>query len=491
MPTLRFAAQAMLACLLTAGAVRAADYTEVRVESVRLLDQGISAYNRGDFPAAVESLRKSAGLALNSFRAHYYLGLALAADRRLNDAVDALEIALDLEPANVQALVAMGDARLGQGDPDEAAASFARALKLRSEFPAALDGIARVYESRGESDRAVEFFRRAIASNKGYAESYAHLGKLHLREGRLGEAVQLFREAVSIRTDFAFGYNGLAQAYSRLGLQSDALVAVAKAIELEPRSPDHQVALGNINLEAELLNRADAAFRKALELDPGFPDARLGLSETARRRGDYAAAVQELDSALTDDRMDSLTRERLLTRRAVLAREGEQAAKFEADLQSGSASPESLRGLAAILAGRREWARAAELLSGLDNLGIERERYAYYLLKAGRRRQAYDIYSGLAQNTPRADLEINAGVAMSGLGNDPEASAAYRRALALDPANVRAQLYLANSLVRMGRNGEAATIYRQFLAVRPDGAAAERVKKILDAIAPAATEAKP
>lgn len=490
MRVLRHASLAIAACLL-ASAARGGDYTEVRMEAQRLLEQGIAAYNRGDFPVAVENLKKAANLALNNFRANYYLGLALTGDRRFDAAVEALEVAIDLEPANVQALVAMGDARLKQGDTDEAVAAFARGLKLRSEFPAALDGIARVCEARGEVDRAVEFYRRAIASNKGYAEAYAHLGKLYLREGRLGEAVQLLREAVSIRTDFAYGYNGLAQAYSRLGLQGDALVSVAKAIELEPRTPDHRAALGAIELDVDLLTRAEASFRKALELDPAYPEARIGLSEVARRRGDYSTALQELDTALADERTDSVTHARIQERRDKIAAESERAAKFEAELAAGTASPESIRGLAAILANRREWTRAAELQGGLENSGVERERYAYYLLKSGRKRVAHEIYAELAKAGPRADLEINCGVAMAGLGNDAEAVTAYRRALEIEPANVRARLYLANSLVRLGRTAEAAGIYREYLAGTPDGAAAERVKKILDAIAPAAAEAKP
>jgi cytochrome c-type biogenesis protein CcmH/NrfG len=59
------------------------------------------------------------------------------------------------------------------------------------------------------------------------------------------------------------------------------------------------------------------------------------------------------------------------------------------------------------------------------------------------------------------------------------------RALAAEPGNLRARLYLANSLVRLGRDAEAATRYREFLAGSPEGAAAERVRKILDRLAPA------
>ena len=44
--------------------------------------QGVSAFNRGEYPTAVSKLRECASIALNSFRAHYYLGLALIGERQ-------------------------------------------------------------------------------------------------------------------------------------------------------------------------------------------------------------------------------------------------------------------------------------------------------------------------------------------------------------------------------------------------------------------------
>ena len=71
---------------------------DVRVEAYRLLNQGVAAYKRGDYAMAAEKLQRSAGMALNNFRAHYYLGLALIGDRRYADSIEALTVALDLDP---------------------------------------------------------------------------------------------------------------------------------------------------------------------------------------------------------------------------------------------------------------------------------------------------------------------------------------------------------------------------------------------------------
>jgi len=111
---------ALLAALAPAGLVppaRAGKAAEVRTSSFELLNEGVAAYRRGDFAVAVDRLTLSAGMALNSFRAYYYLGLALIGDRRYSDALEALEIALDLDPNHFQAIVATGDELTPIGEP--------------------------------------------------------------------------------------------------------------------------------------------------------------------------------------------------------------------------------------------------------------------------------------------------------------------------------------------------------------------------------------
>ena len=207
---------------------------EVRKDAFRLLNEGVAAYNRAEYAAAIVPLQKAAAASLNSFGAHYFLGLALAGDRRYTEAVAAYTIALDLEPNHLQANVSTGDAWLSLGDTDEALPYYVRAAKLRPEYAPALDGIARVWEATADEEKAIALFGRALASDKGFAPAYTHLGDLYLRAGKLDEAVKLLVEAVTIRPDFGAGLNRLASAYGRLGFNNEAVATIRKAIECDP-----------------------------------------------------------------------------------------------------------------------------------------------------------------------------------------------------------------------------------------------------------------
>jgi len=459
---------------------------EVRKAAFKLVNEGVAAYNRADYRAAIPPLQKAAAMSLNSFPAHHYLGLALAGDRRYAEAVEAYKIALDLEPDHLQANVSMGDAWLAQGDTDEAQPYYVKAGKLRPEYAEALDGLARVAEAQALDEQAIALFERALASDKGFAPAYTHLGDLYLRAGKLDEAVKLLVEAVSVRPDFGPGLDRLAAAYGRLGFSNEAVATIRKAIELEPNDPQHRATLGEVLLGMGVVAGAEASFQAAIAIDPADPKARAGLAEISRRRGDYPAALVQIDTALADTRLDRRRRGELTKQRAVIDAERDRAAHLAAAIASGAATAADRAALAALEAARNRFDLAADLLASTNPEGPDRERLAFYLFRAGRFREAHGLYAELALAQPRADLAVNDGACLARLGDDAEAKAAFTRALGIDPDQPLAKLYLGNALLRLGDTAGAASTYRAFLAAFPTGASAEQVRRVLAELPPGA-----
>jgi len=471
-----------VACVATSA--QAGKAGDVRKNAFKLLNEGVAAYNRGDYRAAIEPLQKVAATSLNSFPANFYLGLSFAADRRYTEAVEAFKVALDLDPNHLQANVAIGDAWLALGDTDEALPYYVLAGKLRPEYAAALDGLARVAEAQAQDDKAIAFYGRALASDKGFAPAYTHLGDLYLRSGKLDEAVKLLVEAVSVRPDFGPGLNRLATAYGRLGFSNEAVATIRKAIELEPKNPEHRVTLGEVLLGMGIVAGAEASFQAAIAIDPQLPGARGGLAELARRRGDYGAALAHIDAVLADPRLDRRTRDKLTKQRDAIGAERDRETALTAVVDAGASSPSDRAALAALEASKGRFDRAADLLGTTPSEGPDRERRAYYAYRAGRFREAHEIYAELAKTQRRADLEINAGAALARAGNDAKAKEAFTRALAIDPAQPLAKLYLGNALLRLGDTAGATATYRDFLTNFPTGALAEQVRRVLAALAP-------
>ncbi len=481
----------LVALLAAAPAARAGKANDIRMEEFKLLNEGVAAYNKGDFKAAIPALEKCANEGLNSFRAYYFLGLAYTGDRRYADAVEALKIALDLDPNHLQANVALGDAWLAQGNLEEASPSYYEALKLRAEYPAALDGLARIAEAQADDDKAIGFYGRALAMDKAFAPAYMHLGDLDLRRGKLDDAVKLLVEAVSVRPDFAAALNRLASAYGRLGFSNEAVATIRKAIELEPKNAEHRATLGDVLLGMGVVAGAEGAYREAIAQDAGQPQAHAGLAEIARRRGDFGGATAEIDRALADKRLDHRMRDDLTKRRAAIAAEGERSATLEAAVTGGSATPGDRVALAGLLAAREDWGRAADVLAVADPQGADRERLAYYFFRAGRFHDAHAIYAEIAKVGARADVEVNDGAALARMGDDAKAAEAFARALAIDANQPQAQIYSANVLLRLGRRADATALYEKYLDANPDGASSEQVRRVLAELKPRAPAPPP
>ena len=136
------------------------------------------------------------------------------------------------------------------------------------------------------------------------------------------------------------------------------------------------------------------------------------------------------------------------------------------------------------MARRGLWGDAAELLRDAPSSADNDEWLAYLLFQDGGYREAHEIYARLAAGGVRDDLLLNAGVALALLGSDQRAARQFGAILETDPGHRLARLYLANAQLRLGRADVAAENYRAYLDVDPSSEPAERVRRILEQIAP-------
>ncbi|MGA2812791.1 MAG: tetratricopeptide repeat protein [Candidatus Acidiferrum sp.] len=105
--------------------------------------------------------------------------------------------------------------------------------------------------------------------------------------------------------------------------------------------------------------------------------------------------------------------------------------------------------------------RAASLNPGELNV---QENYARGLIESGKISEAYAQYRRIIDRWPRnADALVNSGILAHQLGNDGEAVDDWQRAIDVDAAQSRAQLYLAELLEQQGQVQAAARHYRAYL----------------------------
>jgi tetratricopeptide (TPR) repeat protein len=99
------------------------------------------------------------------------------------------------------------------------------------------------------------------------------------------------------------------------------------------------------------------------------------------------------------------------------------------------------------------------------NLALQ-ENYARALIIAGREADAYELYRTVLVRSPQnANALVNYGLLAERLGHSEEAVDSWQRAVAADPMQTNAQLYLAQALEQRGEIQAASRHYRAYLEI--------------------------
>ncbi len=153
------------------------------------------------------------------------LGVAYYSMGQYDDAVEALCLAVDLDPKDTKALDFLGRmydvspqyadevtrrlARFVEAYPGNAAANHYYALSLRKRTLSAAP--------KGESARAEGYLLRAVKANPSFAVAHFELGLLYEERGQTAEAVREYERAVRLRPEFAKAHYHLARLYRKDG----------------------------------------------------------------------------------------------------------------------------------------------------------------------------------------------------------------------------------------------------------------------------------
>jgi tetratricopeptide (TPR) repeat protein len=193
------------------------------------------------------------------------------AQARNQDAASALltaEKAVAASPNGALAHEARGEALLGLGRAEDAAAAFRKALELDPKLTLARTRLASALLAQGKKTEAVAEARKATEVDPKAGEAFAVLGTAILAENPKN--------------------------------WPDAIAQAQQGAFLNPKSPLVQVAVGKIFEANGNLDQAVNAYKKALETDPGYGPSRLALVQAQIAKGDKEGAFAEAQRLATD-----------------------------------------------------------------------------------------------------------------------------------------------------------------------------------------------
>ncbi len=373
---------------------------------------------------------------------------------------------------------------LNRKDWSVARAAFSRALQHDPRHLDALLGLAHVAAQQDKLKEAEDWLKRALANHPQSASAHLSWGRFLIATRRPAEAQTALKQAATLDPRAAAPHLALGDLYSGpLNKPQTATEAYRQAAHLRPEHAGAHYGLGMGLLTAGQLSEAESALKRSGALSPGNPLPRLGLGRVYVAQGRHAEAIALFDTVLATDanqvaalvgrgdahlsRQDFKTASedyRRATRAAprnaeaflklgmslqALQKTGEAEKAYLAALQVEPRLALAYNNLAAMAPQNRTSARQAlawaekavqlapDTAAFLDTLG-----WAYY--RAGMLAEARrTLKRALAQDARTADTHYHLGAVLAALKLKPEAKAALRKALAIQPQHPEAKAALA------------------------------------------------
>ena len=304
----------------------------VNVTPAKAIEMAGQLYSRGQFGPAARVCQQVVDARPGNSDAHNILGVALAAMRRTDEAVESLKRAIKISPQAATYHSNLGEILRLAGRTVEAEEALMEAIKLAPDSPQALNNLGITqYELRKFSD-AVDYYRRALAVNPTMSEALNNLGNALRMTGDIDGAVQAYQEALTHRANYPEAYNNLGtllqqdgkideaehalrkaiqqngryvEAHNNLALllqsqkkEVDALRILGEALKFAPKNVQTLLITARIQLRRANIVAAEQAARLALREEPENPEVLTVLGQALHETDRYDEAIEVLEKAL-------------------------------------------------------------------------------------------------------------------------------------------------------------------------------------------------
>ncbi len=253
------------------------------------------------------------------------------AQQNVDDAIEGLSDAIELEPNSPQAHFVLGTALSMKGDGPAARAELARALEIDPGMLEARQVLARVHSALGEHEYAIEEGRRYLAANPDSTQTrilvaqslvvlrrmdaalqelnaipeaernvdvlYA-LGRVHIGMGDDPTARRYLTAAIDKMPTHHDILRNLMRLDQREGRLAESVARVASALEAEPENAKLSTLSGVVALMDDRPKDAEAAFQKSIELDPADATGYEQLARLYAKTGRLSEAVTTYETAI-------------------------------------------------------------------------------------------------------------------------------------------------------------------------------------------------
>jgi len=230
---------------------------------------------------------------------------------QVEQARQAYQQALQLEPDNPDGLHLLGMLEGQFGSRDESVALIERAVAVKPEEPMFHNNLGNVHFTANRLEEAESCYRRAVELDPARYDALNNLAVLLGRKGDKEGAERTFKALLGAAPGFTDARENLAELYLRQGRLNDALAQCAAGLVTSPRAPGLRRLLGLAYSTWDMPEQAAQVYRDWMRDEPDNPQpahylaAFTGVDVPERASDDYVRMsfdgfADSFDSKLKD-----------------------------------------------------------------------------------------------------------------------------------------------------------------------------------------------
>ena len=199
-----------------------------------MLQQGIQAFQNGNFDGADSILRRIIQVDPKNLPALHVLGLIKASQHRYKEATELLTKASRINPNDASIQYNLAKALVDCGSVRQSIPHHKKAVELAPNNPEAWLNFGKTLSSLNAHEEALRMYDKATSINPQYAEAFTNKGASLKELRRYKEAIAFVDRALHINPNLAEAWLNKGVALKQLKLYEEALAHFGNALTINP-----------------------------------------------------------------------------------------------------------------------------------------------------------------------------------------------------------------------------------------------------------------
>ena len=234
----------------------------------------------------------------NDVRLPYNLGLIYSLQGKHQLALEAYDLALNIQPDDAEVLINKGSTYIDIKNYVLALEVLEKATQIRPDIPEAWSNKGIALNNLNLYQESINAYNEAIKLAPGYHQAWSNKSVPLNKLGRFQEAFEVCDKALSLKPEYAEGWSNKGLTLHELKRFEEAISHFDKALSLKPDCTEAWSNKGNTLIELKVFEEAIAHYDKALSLKPDYHEAWTNKGVTLHELKRYDEAIAHFDKAL-------------------------------------------------------------------------------------------------------------------------------------------------------------------------------------------------